>query len=63
MPEDEPPESATNPEAAASAVAADSPTQEDFVHESVELPPWIPVVFGVILIVIAVTAIWMAAGW
>lgn len=42
--------------------AATDDSQEDFVHESVDLPDWVPVVFGLILIVIAAAAIWMAAG-
>ncbi len=36
-------------------------SQEDFVHESVELPGWVPIAFGLVLIAIAVAAIWMAS--
>ncbi len=43
------------------SVAAATESQEDFVHPSVELPDWVPVVFGLILIGIAAAAIWMAA--
>ncbi|MBW3670220.1 MAG: hypothetical protein KY432_00960 [Acidobacteria bacterium] len=35
-------------------------SQEDFVHESVELPDWVPVAFGLILITIAAAAIVVA---
>lgn len=39
------------------AERAELESQEDFVHESVELPDWVPVAFGLILITIAAAAI------
>lgn len=54
------------PEGSAGRDAGDGVTgtsEEDFVHESVDLPDWVPVVFGLILITIAAAAIWMAGGW
>lgn len=35
-----------------------SEPEEDFVHESVDLPGWIAVAFGLILVAIAALAIW-----
>lgn len=43
-----------------SADAGSLEAQEDFVHESVELPDWVPIAFGLILVIIAAAAIWMA---
>jgi hypothetical protein len=32
--------------------------EEDLVEESVELPPWIATAFGIVLVLIALLAIW-----
>ena len=40
--------------------AGGTESEEDFVHESVDLPEWVPVAFGVLLVVIAAVAIWTA---
>lgn len=62
-PEGDPEEPGESPAGGKASEAAGLDSQEDFVHQSVELPTWIPVVFGLILIGIAVVAIWMAGGW
>lgn len=42
------------------AEKAELESQEDFVHVSVDLPDWVPVAFGLILITIAAAAIVVA---
>lgn len=34
--------------------------EPDLAHESIELPTWVPVGFGLLLIMIAAAAIWTA---
>jgi hypothetical protein len=41
-----------------SPLVDDHEGEEDLVAESVELPPWIATAFGVVLVLIALLAIW-----